>query len=207
MKAKRLSFTVAVVFIMASGCFADLIINGGVEGGTGIADLPSWTSWGPSGTLEGNYFHGGAQCARFWWDDTGLFQNFNVTVGVGYTAQCYFYTPTADRYTWNGGNSTYTSLKIEWYQADNTTPAGASVETAHFTPDDAADTWAQRTVTGTAPVSAVYGRVVVAIGGAAPGSGTVAFDDVSVNAVPEPATVALLGGGALIAMLARRKRK
>ena len=204
---KRCLSVLCILQMTLSACFSDLILNGGVEGGSNLGTLPSWTAWGGSGTLEGSYFHSGSQSVRFWWDDTGLFQNFNVTVGTEYQAQGYFYTPTTDRYTWDGGNSTYSYLRIEWYQADNSTPAGASVEATHFTPADLPDTWAHRSVSGTAPGGAVFGRVVLGIGGAGPGGGTVALDDISVTAVPEPVTVALFGSGALIALLARRKRR
>ncbi|OGV45642.1 MAG: hypothetical protein A2X46_15015 [Lentisphaerae bacterium GWF2_57_35] len=186
---------------------ADLV-NGDVEGGTGLADIPGWLSWGPSGALEGSYAHSGAQCVRLWWDDTGLFQNFSVIGGQTYTASGYLYTPTSERYTWDVGNNTYASLKLEWYQADGVTSAGPGIETTRFTPDDLADVWAFRSISGAAPASATIGRMVLAIGGSGPASGTVAFDSLSaVAAVPEPSTMAFLVTSLVgLPMLLRRRK-
>lgn len=186
---------------------ADLLSNPGLEGGTGLSDIPSWTSWGGSGTLEAGYYHGGSQSVRTWFNDTGFYQDFAATVGENYQANGWLYTPTGgDNYTWDVGNQTYACIKLEWHRANDSLIS--SQESTHFTPDNAADTWTEVIASSTAPAETSYGRVVFLIDGAGPGSGTVAFDDVDVTAVavPEPSTIALIAVFAGVVMAVRKRR-
>jgi hypothetical protein len=184
---------------------ADLLTNPGLEGGTGLADVPSWTSWGGSGTLEGGYYQEGSQSVRFWFNDTGFYQDFAATIGEAYDFWGYLYTPSGgDQYTWDGENLTYATVKVEWHRSDDSLIS--STDATHFTPDNSPDTWTQVTGSDTAPAETDYGRIVFAIEGAGPGSGTVAFDnvDVSQQAIPEPTTFALVAGAFGLLYLRRK---
>ncbi|NCC53289.1 MAG: PEP-CTERM sorting domain-containing protein [Spartobacteria bacterium] len=204
---KVLVAVVAGISLVGICAQANLISNGSIEGGTGLSDVPDWNSWGSSGTLEGGYYQDGAQSVRFWWDDTGFWQNFDASEGEEINLEAYCYTPSGgDIYTWDGGNLTYATALIEWYDVGETKIG--EQEGTHFTPDSAADTWVQITANAVAPENTAHGRVVFGIRGAGPGSGTVAFDNISVTSViPEPTTFALFGlaiGGLFLRRKARK---
>jgi hypothetical protein len=198
----------AAAILCATGSFGDLLSNSSLEGGSGLSDLPDWTAWGGSGTLEGSYYNSGSQSVRFWFNDTGLFQDFAATPGEEYETSGYLYTPSGgEQYTWDGGNLTYACIKLEWHRADDSLIS--YTESDHFTPDNTPDVWTQVSAQEEAPAETSYGRVTLLIDGAGPGSGTVAFDDVdaSVVAIPEPTTLALFGSIAGIFVLRRKLRR
>jgi hypothetical protein len=206
MKMKKLLIA-GIALATALSVQADLLSNPGLEGGTGLSDIPDWTSWGSSGTLEGGYYHGGSQSVRTWWNDTGFYQDFTATEGENYELTGYMYSPSGgDNYTWDGGNQTYACIRMEW--RDSGDGLISSVDSTHFTPDNAADVWTEVTASGVAPAGTAVGRVVFLIDGAGPGGGTVAFDDIDVTAVavPEPSTIALIAVFAGVIMAVRKRR-
>ncbi|MBU1694427.1 MAG: hypothetical protein KKC51_10745 [Verrucomicrobia bacterium] len=158
---------------------ASIILNGDFEEHGGSWN--TWSNWvccGSSGTLEQGYYRSATTCARTWAHESGLYQDCVATAGVAYIASAYLYTPTGDRYGWDAASNTYACVRLEFKDAGSG-DLGGTVESAHFTPDNPADTWTYLSVTGVAPANTAYARIVLGIRGALPGAGTVAFDDAS----------------------------
>ncbi len=202
---KVYAIVACVGMLAVAGARADLLSNGSLEGGTGLGDVPSWTSWGGSGALDGTA-HTGTQSIKLWFNDTGFYQDFAVLAGESVNGSIYCYTATANKYDWDVGNATYAAFRLEWFDAGEANLGGA-VESTHFTPANAADTWTQLTANNAvAPANTTHGRLVFSIEGAGPGAGSVLFDDAMVtSAVPEPGTLALMGLSMLGLFVFRKK--
>ncbi|MDD2236104.1 MAG: PEP-CTERM sorting domain-containing protein [Kiritimatiellae bacterium] len=201
---KVYAIVVCIGMLAVAGARADLISNGSLEGGTGLSDVPSWTSWGTDGALDGTA-HEGTQSIKMWFNSTGFYQDFAVTAGESVNGSLYCYTASGDKYGWDVGNATYAAFKLEWFNSSEDNLGGAIYST-HFTPDNAADTWTELTVNNAvAPAGTAHGRMVFSIEGAGPGAGSVLFDSASVTAVPEPGTLALMGLSMLGLLVFRKK--
>lgn len=97
-------------------------------------------------------------------------------------------------------------LKIEFYNADGMDPAnmiGFAESAHHGQPSyDAGLPWAGYSVSGIAPAGTAVVRVMLGTWGE---GGTARFDNAVLEVVPEPATLMLLGLGAAVARLYRRR--
>jgi hypothetical protein len=202
---KKVLFLVMVLALSLTTCWqaiaeANLLSNAGFENGTGgwfgdaSFDLPDWGVWGTSGARETNLNHtqGGTASVVTWHNDTGLFQEFNVTAGESYDVSSYALTRSSDPATnWDG------LIKVEW--SDGSSNISEAEVGRFYGGVDPVDTWKQIQSSLVAPGGATLGRVVMYVtdnGGGAT-SGSVAWDDINVEAtaIPEPASLMLLATG------------
>ncbi len=193
------------VGLAAQGASANLLINGGFEdGATGnIGDgVPGWNVWGGAG-----WHHDDAgrtidqKAIKFWWDDSGIWQDFTVTGGQEYDFSVQVLSSSLEPLVgWNG------LIKAEFYDSSSGTgTALVDVELEkYYSATDPMDAWVEIGGTVTAPANADVGRIVLLIvdwqeTGV---SGALNFDNAVVT--PEPASLLLLAGGGL-ALLRRRR--
>lgn len=198
---KKLLLSALLIGSLSVSGYANLLSNGSFEGGTGIADVPSWINWGSSGALDATA-HDGTQSIKTWFNDTGWYQDFSATAGEEFDASLYAYTASGDKYGWDAENLTYFHFKLEWFDGGSKLSEDGS---STFTPDNAADTWTELTLNATAPANTDSGRFTVTMEGAGAGAGSVLFDSASVTAVPEPVSAGLLGLGLAFIYMLRKK--
>lgn len=210
MKKQYLWAVLALAFAGAGPAEAQLITNGGFEGGTtgqfGSATIPNWLVWGSDGWHHGDagLFHGGSLAIKTWSDTTGIYQDFSAAAGLSYDVSSYALSGSADALTgWDG------VLKVEWFQTGVGSVGTQEVGRFEGSGVDPLGAWKLVSGTVVAPTGADQGRLVMHLvtDGAGPRSGSLNWDDASVTltAIPEPSSVVLLGLGlAAIAGLRRR---
>lgn len=205
---------IVLALLLAAGPLASqaqLISNGGLEGGTqgqfGSATIPGWSTFGTEGWHHSDPggFHGGSLAVKVWNENTGLYQDFAATAGTSYDVSAFGLSASNDGLAgWDG------VLKIEWFQGN--TPLGSQEIDRFVGGSDPLGSWVQLAGVGTAVAGADKGRIVLGLTAVGTGnrSGSLNWDDASVTlaAIPEPSSVALMGVGlatALGAVLRRRK--
>src|SRR5689334_5555715 len=151
--------------------------------------------------------HTGNQSLKTFGAPGGAFQDFDTTPGTTWTGTVFGENLSTDPMT--GTQAGF--INIEWHSgtAANPGPQISFVSTKVVDSTSAFDTWFQGTVTDTAPVGGTVARLVLLSGpfnGSGNGGGATFFDDATFNAVPEPASMAVLGLGA-IGLAARRRRQ
>lgn len=161
---------------------ANLLTNGGFEDGAlgrlGAVSIPAWNSWGNSG-----WHHSdtgaclGTKGMKFWWDDSGLWQDFAAAEGLTYSCRVQVMDWSND----TSSNNWDLRIEAEFYNAAHT--AIVKEVLGYFDsssqPDD---TWIEVGGTITAPPGTAYGRVVLRLWDWKSGiSGALYFDNVSVT--------------------------
>ncbi|HPP56260.1 MAG TPA: PEP-CTERM sorting domain-containing protein [Anaerohalosphaeraceae bacterium] len=187
----------AALLMWIPAASANLLTNGGFEDGNtgqlGVVSIPGWNNWGYSG-----WHHDDPGCMigtkgmKFWWDDSGMWQDYAAAAG-----QTYFYCVQV----MDAGRDTSPvnwdfRLEAEFYDSANTqlTAVVLGYFDSSIQPDD---TWVQLSGSIMAPAGTAYGRVVLRLWDWQPNiRGAIYFDEVSV--VPEPASLAALGLGGLL---------
>ena len=215
---KRLTLLVVIVLASVTCGFASIIVisnadfnvqpAGGWNGGNAA---PQWDNRsGNNNEASDAFTHSGVGGSLKIWAGSGIYvahQDATVQdaglIPVGatqWTVDYWAYTQTSDYYT--NGNINF---HIEWFTnfslGGETAPRSVTYLPQNITPD----TWLKVSNTGDIPANATYWRFVFEQ--SATESGAVFLDDVTVTAVPEPATVGLLGiaGGLMLVRFARRK--
>lgn len=200
--------TVAVASTALAALGSASILNGSFEDGSG-ADADNWIKFGNafrentgartgdySMKMFGNFVSGGST--------TGAFQDFDINVGESASASVFAQTLSGDQMS--GEN--FALLKLIYRDAADNDLVSMESEriTANTTPDQLMELTASL---GPAPAGTDHGSIFLLFvqTDADPfAGGSTFFDDVSVNVVPEPASMSalvLLGGLALRKKLKR----
>ncbi len=204
-KLSLLIITATVATVLSISTYANLLLNPGFTDNGTYGQLPTtnmtyWTTWGASGYYQDDINSDAS--VKFWFDDTGAYQNYSANANEVYDYSIYAQTRSSDQLQgWKG------YLKAEFYDNDWNQLNSYVVDT--FTTNDAVDAWVQLSGLATSPVGTVYGRITIGIehdvGGTA---GSIYYDDADVHvAVPEPASAALLIGGIAGIICMRRRMK
>jgi hypothetical protein len=142
------------------------------------------------------------------WNAEGGYQIVTITPGQEYTYSMFVLTDTGVASTY----ATPVDIQLVFLNASGTTNGLSSTWTgggfnAAFTPT-AIDTWQQMNVTVTAPLNAAYGEVYAQFmqNGSSVIAQNVYFDNASLVATPEPASLALVGMGLASFYLIRRRK-
>lgn len=185
---KKIAFLIAV-FAVAGIANANLLTNGDFEGAG--AGWNQW--WGGNSNDDAPDPIEGDKCGGVWWSDDGIFQGIAITPGT--------YTVSGQLSHDNLGKN-----RIGVIQAE--VGDGVSVwwvQQIVISASDPAGAWLSgSTVIDNTAAGATYLNInlfMIDQDGPHTGQGIVRYDNISV--IPEPATMALLGLGALL--LKRRK--
>jgi hypothetical protein len=182
---------------------ANLLSNSDFETGDtgqfGAVTIDNWTTYGASGWHHTDYNHsaGGSKAIKIWWDDTAAYQDVTVAEGVTYNFCGYAYTPAGGDELGSGWNGVY---KVEWLSGD--TKLSENEVGRFIGGTDAADSWKALSGEYTAPSGADTARVFLSLVNmdstwSEPHTGSIGFDDLSAEAVPEPASIMLVASGLL----------
>ena len=162
----------------------NLLCNPGFDDGPvgwfGDTAIPCWNIWGTDGwhcsdsDLPIYYYHNTRSITQ-WWNDCGVYQDFAVAEGTGYSFSVNAITPSCEPLClWKG------DFRVEWHDSDWNEISSETI--GQFTDADTVDVWKCISGGKMAPVGAVNGRVVLALENWQNGvSGKLYWDDVNVS--------------------------
>jgi hypothetical protein len=211
---KLMLFVVLSVALCGTAGAVNLLQNGGFEDGNcaWLGDspvIPGWTYWGTDGWhMNDAGYKYDEKGILIWWDSVGMYQDvFNVLPGQKFTYSVSAISKAADKLRgWD--------LVVESQWTTESWATIGATEIGRFIGaksesniGDGTDTWKLISGTDIAPAGAAHGKIffhLVQAGDWGYTGGSVCFDNASVEIVPEPATMALLGLGSVL--LYRRKK-
>lgn len=179
----------------------DFEVNG-VSGqmSSSFTNIAHWIIFGSgsSGWYQDD-IEAGNMCIKFWWDDIGIYQDFDAEAGQQFEFRVYALQRDSEPLVdWQG------YLKAEFYDSGDGQLLAQELD--YFYPSDPTNQWVLLHGRVTAPSNTDYGRIVLGIKNWTENvSGAAYFDNASVDAVPEPAAVSLFALG-LMAARSLRKR-
>ncbi len=181
---------IAMLCCLVGVSSANLVVNGDFERG----DLSDWNVWGPNAKID-YYTHQGNYALVFWAADSGVWQPIEVTGGQKYRLDATFFM-------WSQLNaSRFALVAMEVY---NDSMALIGFNEVKYTASDPLQQWLTYGFDYTMPQDASRVHIVARWHDYdASAAGGVTIDNISFTQIPEPATIALLGLGAVT--LFRRK--
>lgn len=180
--------------------------SGGDVQTTNVAPGNPWIGynvWTGFGYYTAATAHSGDQAGKTFSTNGGLYQLFNVNPGEVYKGSAWFLNSTEV----NGGADVlsgdfFVDVRLI-FKDSNGTDLATIVSPTVITAASPQNTWIQLTVQGEAPAGATQLQYMLKITGTA-GGGALYADDASLELIPEPASLALLGLGGLMALRRRR---
>lgn len=181
------TLTTVMFLVWSIPAQANLLTNGDFEAGAtgqvGTVAIPGWKSWGSNG-----WHHNdagavmGTKGMKFWWDQVGLWQDFEAAAGLTYhySVQCMDFSGSTSANNWD------LQIEAEFYTASNTQLT--AVVLGYFdSTTQPNDVWVEIGGSVAAPANTAYGRVVMRTVGWQEGiDGAVYFDNVSVTQNNDP---------------------
>ena len=185
-KAMFITFLLSLCVNTNSFAVTNMLTNGDFEDGPtqNISDgVPGWITWGDAGWHHddpGRVID--TKAIKFWWDNSGMYQDFAAAPGVTYDFSVEVLNSTLETLTeWNG------LIKAEFYDSS----IGTTVDVAllvleldrYYSDSDPVDVWITIGGSVTAPANTDLGRIALMISDYAAGaSGSLNFDNASVVA-------------------------
>jgi len=195
------SASVAMGNLITDGSFEAASITGAwtIDGGTGYTHAKDW-----------GWAHDGNNMVGMWWWGN-IYQDFSATAGSGeYGASIATFLPGEDY----ASGGVYGFIQLQWVNSsgdwlENAWQYSFSSDGAAGSQVHALNSWIVVNTPDeyTPHADAAYGRIIVGINNNGSGGGRVYYDSVTLNVIPEPAAVALLGIGGLMAVALRRKTR
>ncbi|MDD5738011.1 MAG: hypothetical protein PHH20_06915 [Candidatus Omnitrophica bacterium] len=195
------ALTSLMVFIVPN-VHANMIGNGNFQnsdrGTFGSIFIGDWSTTGYSGAIhrEFNYPSGLGNAVKIWHDDTSVYQDFAASADRSYSIGGYAYAPGSDA----GGARGWDGVCIvEWYRGGIWLGTKISEDEVgrFYGGVDSMDSWKYFQSIVTAPELADSAKLVLTIAdnGSNPKSGSIGWDNIYVEAVPEPLSVIVFGAG------------
>lgn len=181
---------------------ADFEVNGASgQMSSSFTNIAHWRIFGSgaSGWYQDDITPGD-MCIKFWWDDIGIYQDFDAEPGDTFQFSVYARQRDSEPLVdWRG------YLKAEFYDASWNQLYAQELD--YFYPSDPTNEWVKLVGQATAPSGTEYGRIVLGLTGyTTNASGSVYFDNASVDPIPEPAAACLMLSGLAAIALRRRRR-
>ncbi|MBL9165849.1 MAG: PEP-CTERM sorting domain-containing protein [Planctomycetaceae bacterium] len=203
-------FVAALMSAFTGTASANLLTNPGFEnpvlGGGDTFGAVGWNVFGGGTYTIKLAPHSGDNAFKTFGQTSGAYQEFPASAGENWAGGAYLLNPSFDALA----GAQIAAVNIEWRDAgDNlisfiSSPNGL---TAASPQGSTAADYVYAPVAGIAPAGTAKARFVLLTGAfAGPGGGAPFFDDASFARVPEPATVLLVGAGA-VGIIALRRRQ
>jgi PEP-CTERM motif len=222
------SFGIAAALALSASSVQaqNLLVNGSFEDAGGFTANPitlatvnqGWATFGLSQNdmsssidypLDGNYALMGTQAAGSAYNNEGAYQIVSgVTAGATYNFTAYALTDItiSSPFTANPGVPGPVDIQLQFLDASLN---NLSTDDYGWSPTGPINTWTQYSVSGTAPAGTAYASVYLfyMYDGAQTSEQDLYYDSASLVAVPEPATLSLVGMGLASSFLLIRRRK
>ncbi|MCK9555702.1 PEP-CTERM sorting domain-containing protein [bacterium] len=203
---KKLVGLVVLALFLPTFASANLLSNGGFETG----DLSGWDTWNEGNTQSYDWGHNGSSHAvGGWWAFSGWQHIDGINPDATYTVGGYLYDDVAGGESMRNG--VYANLEAQFKKAD----------------DSIVGTWSSGNITGADMVDDAWNEFIAQIkpsdygtgitrvtfkwemNNNGSGDGRGVFDDLTVEAVPEPGSIVLLGIGlaGIISFYAGKREK